>query len=230
MTSHDNYHTVLTSCNVSRLEDVCPRDLRQRFPKNIENNTLTILHAHPDHIGFTNFRYQLPINNLHFYDIPKADLQYYGYRLEDRRLMAEHQAYIRHAESALRGKVRGSAFVIRTLETRWTMFGRRRDPAYWTSSALFTDYTLFSDKLPPPCSVEEVCRKIRLLTGVWSKDTIIESVEFMRLRAMLGGWITVKLGSTPLTKGQEKTKKPKASRVKRVLRRVAQRVGAVFKV
>jgi len=237
LTCKDHHKAVLAECKVAVLEDVCPRDVRKRFPKTIEDKSYNILDTDPQE---SNHWRSCRVSTQHYLEISETALAINFYYTYERRLMSQHLAYIRHVEWFVRRELeRDPTLPVRlsqTLIIRSVSSNEERRIPMPTELCKAYIRSRVQDILAQPFSDGVVDRELWLLGGLWGR-AVIESVEFMTLRLLLGEqWIVIEPNMPGnSTKRREEVKSmacgcefvpmpEKQSLVRRIMNKVSQKV------
>lgn len=196
LTSSQLYNAVLLAYEVSRLEDVCPRDVRSLLPEALATQAYNILTFHKTEafqsLGMPNRR-NWSIDNFHDVPVCASNLLPAGYASTDTLLLVEHLAYIRQAiwdHPALRhAKVveLGDGLVVQCP-------GNIRVPVPTEECNAYLQHQLQTSW--------QLEYRMVLLIYTWDQE-MIESVEFMVLRERLGAEWMNKV-STPVLKSRSR--------------------------
>ena len=100
LTCHNNYNAVLLACDATRLERVCPRDVRKPLPKAIEPQAFNILTLKEQIVPVPkagSVGYYNHIKNLHYIPATANNRLPEGYTPTEKHILVGNLAFIRNA-------------------------------------------------------------------------------------------------------------------------------------
>ncbi|KAJ9616519.1 hypothetical protein H2200_000238 [Cladophialophora chaetospira] len=178
LTCHHIYKVVLLTCKVSRLEDVCPRDVRKFLPEVLAKQAYNLLIER-----WIKMHKSWAIENWH--DAPPGDSSNMpaGYSPTDTQLLVEHLAFIRQAAWEYPELSRWNTTVLTILvdEQVFNYHNHIRVPTLTDECDAYIEHQLRTSWTR---SIELEYRLV-LLQHTWDQE-MVESVEFMVLRDTLG--------------------------------------------